>query len=352
MSSLRYDRGTLRPARRMKNGTLRADAIFTRTGVFEYLNPDGTIRREYRPPEEVFHQDSLDSFVGVPVTDGHPPEMVTAENAEKYSAGSLGENIRRDGQFVVGPVFVHRASLVKKLDAGDTGVSFGYTVDEDWTPGVTPEGERYDLVQRNIRGNHLALGVQARAGESARVRMDAAIQQPEKDHQMDEKQAEALKAQVAGLQSEVASEKARADAAEGKLQAAETELANLKKAREDEAATKPEELKAQIKERVVVETFAREVLPTETKFDELDNRTLMVAVVEKLHGKKLGDDKSIEVVRDRFDQAVEGYRAGQAAGLELVRQDAANAPKSEEQAYQDMVERNQNAWKQPVGSSK
>src|SRR5262249_40249598 len=36
-------------------------------------------------------------------------------------------------------------------------------------------GERYDAIQRNIRGNHVALVDVARAGPEARVRMDAAV---------------------------------------------------------------------------------------------------------------------------------------------------------------------------------
>ena len=55
-------------------GFLRDSPIVARTGVYTYINPDKTIRREYRPPEEVFAAESLESFAGKPVTVGHPKD--------------------------------------------------------------------------------------------------------------------------------------------------------------------------------------------------------------------------------------------------------------------------------------
>lgn len=48
------------------------------------------------------------------------------------------------------------------------------------SPGVTsgidgiPDGLHYDVIQRNIRGNHVALVDKGRAGETACLRMDSA----------------------------------------------------------------------------------------------------------------------------------------------------------------------------------
>src|SRR5690606_25874157 len=53
-------------------------------------------------------------------------------------------------------------------------VSCGYRCLVDETPGVTPEGERYDRVQRRIRYNHVAIVPEGRAGEAVALRMDAA----------------------------------------------------------------------------------------------------------------------------------------------------------------------------------
>jgi hypothetical protein len=39
----------------------------------------------------------------------------------------------------------------------------------DWTPGVTPDGQSYDAVQRQLRGNHLALVREGRMGPDVAV---------------------------------------------------------------------------------------------------------------------------------------------------------------------------------------
>lgn len=171
----RIDLAALKPPTRRADGTLVADALLTRTGVFTYRNPDGSERKEYRPPREVFDQKSLDSFKLVPITDDHPPTMLTANNARQYAVGAVGENVRRAGSHVAATIAVHDAGTIAKMDAGKSQVSCGYDCELDETPGVSPEGERYDAVQTAIVGNHLAIVHNARAGSTAAVRMDAAV---------------------------------------------------------------------------------------------------------------------------------------------------------------------------------
>ena len=171
-ASFRLDVGTLRPLREMPDGRAIAEGHLTRTGVFEYRNKDGSIRREYRPPEEVFKKDSLESFALVPVTNDHPPEDLTSKNARKYAVGSVGESIRRDDDHVAAPLSIYDSETIEEMKAGKVQLSCGYTADVIESPGVTPEGLEYDAVQRNIRGNHVALVRVARAGSTARVRLD------------------------------------------------------------------------------------------------------------------------------------------------------------------------------------
>ena len=44
-----------------REGFFYDEPILTRTGIFDYKNPDGSIRRELRLPEQVFDPDSLSS---------------------------------------------------------------------------------------------------------------------------------------------------------------------------------------------------------------------------------------------------------------------------------------------------
>jgi hypothetical protein len=171
----RIDIGQLRPPKRTADGRLVAEGLLTRAGVFSYRNPDGTERRELRLPDEVFRKDALDSFALTPVTNNHPPELINAKNAKRYSVGTVGENVQKDGDFVRARLVVHDAETIRQMEAGKASLSCGYEVELDKTPGVHPEYGRYDAIQRRIVGNHVAIVDTARAGEAARVRMDAAV---------------------------------------------------------------------------------------------------------------------------------------------------------------------------------
>lgn len=172
----RIDRGTLRAPRRTPSGTLRVDGVITRAGVFEYRNPDGSIRRELRLPEDVFDAEALASFEGVPVTDDHPSAMVTPKTIRAHQRGVVQEGVRRDGDLMVASLLVTDPELVAKIEAGKRRLSCGYEIEEDCTPGVHPLFGRYDVRQRRIRGNHVAVVDAARAGDVASLRMDAAVE--------------------------------------------------------------------------------------------------------------------------------------------------------------------------------
>lgn len=172
--AIRFDIGTLRPAVRGDDGILRADGYLARTGVQVYHNADGSPRREYRPDREVFDENSMRTFALVPVTDDHPPEMITSRNAKKYAVGAVGEQIRKDGDKIAAPIMVYDEDTIRKMQGGKVSLSCGYQCDLVNEPGETANGEKYDAIQTNIRGNHVALVDVARAGREARVRMDAA----------------------------------------------------------------------------------------------------------------------------------------------------------------------------------
>lgn len=170
MEAIRYDRTEIKAAR-TDEGYLIDTPIVGRVGIQMYKNADGTIRRELRPPEEVFNADSLKSFAGKPVTDEHPGEPVTAKNAKRLSVGTMQGEGRQDGDNVVAPIIVHDGEMIDKiLKGGKRELSLGYKVDLEETPGVW-NGQEYDAIQRNIRVNHLAIVPRGRAG-NARLNLD------------------------------------------------------------------------------------------------------------------------------------------------------------------------------------
>jgi len=168
------DTVTLDGTRRTKDGYLVASARMSRTGIqdyagFEVGRPDMDRVRVYRPPEEVFHADSLASIPHKPLTNNHPPKGVTADTWKKESVGFIGETVARDGQFVRVPMLMADQAAIADYEAGKRELSAGYDCELDWTPGTAPDGQVYDAVQREIRINHVALVDAGRAGKDCRI---------------------------------------------------------------------------------------------------------------------------------------------------------------------------------------
>lgn len=175
----RFDLSTVRSWERTASGGLRLSASITKTGVLTYRDTNGNEWREWRPPEEVFRSDSLATLRGAPVTDLHPSGLVTPQTWRDVSVGHVGDDVGRDGVYVVASLLVQDASEIARIEAGQRrDISAGYVCEVDNTPGTTPEGEAYDRVQRDIRYNHAALGPSGwgRAGTDVSLRLDAAVE--------------------------------------------------------------------------------------------------------------------------------------------------------------------------------
>ena len=150
-------------------GIVCTDVPIARTGEMQYLASelrlDGDPNRVVtviREPEDVFEQDALSSFEGCHVTDGHPPENVTAENFGAYSRGHI-QGIRRKGDYVVGDIHINDKVLASEvLHKVRRQISCGY----ECVYQPLPDG-RYK--QTRIRGNHVAVVLNGRAGPSVSI---------------------------------------------------------------------------------------------------------------------------------------------------------------------------------------
>jgi hypothetical protein len=185
-------RGQLSSARVSPEGFLLFEGIATRAGVFPYVQPDGSIRREYRSPEQVTAEASLDTLRRKPVTLNHPTDaqgkriLVTPDNARTHVSGALTDDVEICDTVSFAPgdepgPYIKASGIVYDMDAlrnvvlaDERALSCGYTCEVELLPGVTPHGEPYDAVQRNISYNHLAIVPKGRAGEVALLRLDAA----------------------------------------------------------------------------------------------------------------------------------------------------------------------------------
>lgn len=152
-----------------EEGYLVDHPIVTTCGIFEYMQEDGTVRRELRLPEEVFSEKSLKSYKGKPIIITHDAREVDKENVRKEQIGTIMSEGYRDGDNVRCEIIIHDTNALK--ECGLKELSLGYAMDKELTPG-TYQGEKYDCIQRDIEINHLALVGEARAGRSARLNID------------------------------------------------------------------------------------------------------------------------------------------------------------------------------------
>ena len=143
-----------------------------RTGEMEYLEselkPDGSNSKMVtvcRSPDEVFSEAALSSFEGKPVTDEHPPELLTPDNCIQYARGHA-QNIRKgEGEWeghVIADLNIQDEELIRAVQGGKREISCGYecsyTENEDGT-----------YSQYDIRGNHIAVVTRGRAGKHVAI---------------------------------------------------------------------------------------------------------------------------------------------------------------------------------------
>ena len=148
--------------------------ILTSCGIFEYTNPDGSIRRELRLPEHVFSKKSLETYKGKPIIITHDAGIVDKDNVDSEQIGTILSEAYRDGDDVRAEIIIHNTDAMK--DSGLKELSLGYDLDLIEEPGEW-RGEPYDAIQTNIVINHLALVGTARAGKKARLNVDSSDEQ-------------------------------------------------------------------------------------------------------------------------------------------------------------------------------
>ena len=118
----------------------------------------------YRPPEEVFKPESVNSFKNIAVTNNHPPEFLNSKNHKTYSIGIVLSDVLADEKHVQGTIKVTDYDAVNEIKAGKVDISAGYHSNVTFEEGVTPDGENYQAIQRDIIGNHVAVVMRGRAG--------------------------------------------------------------------------------------------------------------------------------------------------------------------------------------------
>jgi hypothetical protein len=337
-AALRFDAGTLGKLERTPTGGVKVPARATRTGVLPYLRADGTTVLEWRSPEEVSRADSLASLDDAAVTIGHPASgKVTPATIKADGVGYVRGGGRMDGKFVEALLVVSEESAIKRMDSRElVELSCGYSCDVEMRSGVTPEGERYDAVQKNIRYNHVALLPRGggRAGRDVALRLDGSGVEIDAQEKNDDTRTpsdartrgNAVKERIDGIDYEVGTPAweqaskihdarveaelvaARADAKDKgeKLTAATAQLA-AEKNRADalEAELAPARLDQRVAERASLIEKVRPVLGAEAKFDGLSDHEIKIQTITKLDSSfrldSVAESERALYVRVRFD---------------------------------------------------
>ena len=298
-------------ATKTAEGFIRDTPIVGRTGILVYRNADGTERKEYRPPEEAFKADSLASLQGKPITIGHKAYVTAGNAAQVAPVGSVLSAGRQDGNNIVADIVVYN------LDTDSRELSCGYTLTLDETPGVTPDGQHYDAVQRNITYNHLAIVPKGRAG-IARLNMDGEQVIDEEEQKEEQKMAEMTKVRLdSGIEYDCAPEvkveieKMRKDSAEAKkdydtlqakFDALEAELKKEQEGRKADADTAKANFDEAVKARVELLKVAE--AHKVVNADSMTDTEIKTAVIKAVRGDAINlDGKSADYIEAAYDMA-------------------------------------------------
>jgi len=372
---------------------LRVKARIARTGIQSYTDASGGIRLEYRPEEEVAADAALDSFREKCVTKEHPPVLLDASNTKDYAVGFTSADVSYSEGFVESTLTVTDKETIDEIMRGNVReVSCGYKVDYSPEPGITSDGQHYDGIQKNIRGNHVAIVNRARGGAQVRLMLDsadaavndlinhstgvimaaniafdgvsfeadpalAAAISAERDdakgsyadmkRKYEDAMAEAskMKEEMDAMQKEM---KGKCDSAEGRADALAEEVESLKT---DLETAKQVNVDSLVEERIALIDKARTSLDSAFDFAGLSAREIMEASIKAVRGDADLSERSDDYVTAMFDTLAESAPRGDSAATEDLRKAVASiaSPMSAPSSYMDKL---QNAWKSPLSVSK
>jgi hypothetical protein len=137
----------------------------------------------YVPEDELQNEESIKSLEGKPISIGH----IWQKMGNIDSVGNIAGEPKYDPvtKMLTADILITEKEAVDRItkasNSSDKLVdqSAAYRSKISWVPGVSPEGEKYDGIQRNILYNHVALlgKGRGRAGEDVRIlNKDGSIQ--------------------------------------------------------------------------------------------------------------------------------------------------------------------------------
>jgi len=361
----RWDSVELKSPTKTPDGFVRAQGFITRVGIFSYKTQDGKEVKELRPRNEVFSSSSLESFTLAPVTLDHPQingrmTNLTPDTVAKFQVGSMSKP-EPAGEFVKADFLITRKDAIEELMSGSmTQVSCGYDCQVVPRSGVLVHDdgreEHFDAIQTNIRGNHVALVREGRAGPSARIRIDE--KNKEVEHMENEKivvdgteyevpKAVADKLNSSDLQSRLDAQDVELEQLKGKLAALESEKSKLEE--ESNNQERLDDMKEKLSARLRLITKVAPILNKSPEdLLDLDELDLMRQVVQQEAPAVEIEGRSKDFIQGTFSHILSIGKVNTAAqindAINSVRSDKAPEKDKIAEAYEGMIKRMTTAW--------
>ena len=295
-----------------------------RTGMQQYRGREIGLETDeivevWRPESEVFDPAAMASFEGKPVTNDHPTELVTPDNVARYEMGHI-QNVRRGSgefsDFLLGDLHIHDAELIKAIRNGKRQISCGYECEY-----IEEDGK---VNQSNIRGNHVAVVDEGRAGVKAAIMDSINSNQPEKAERNKRMGKKSSILKLFGLAAAGKSEEElnrlaldTADALEEQAEVkAEEKVEETAPVAADQTSAEEKPAELTEKEQTKVETEIKDAVSMETLNEKLDK------LISLLTPKAEPEKAEVEVeTKEDIDSAIEK--------LDITGEEAAVVPAEE-----------------------
>ena len=238
--------------------SLRFTVPALRVGVLEYApgqlttgnkKLDGKTVKLYYPPESVSDEKFLKSLETAPVVvGGH--ENTTNENNKKIDgwAHTVSFDSGRGAAMIEGIVKGTKevAYIKGNLKMKDFGASaFVDIYDMEVKSGVTPDGQEYNAIAKDLRATHVALAQHVRDPENKIKVTNAVILNTEGIYKSEEKMAEMNAEQIAAIVKNAVKEELAARNAEEEIKELKNKVKNLEEEKEAKKEEKKEEKEAE-----------------------------------------------------------------------------------------------------------
>lgn len=373
---------------RRPDGYLEGEAILTNVGVFPYQLADGSIQHELRSPEEVFSRESINTLKMLPITNEHPKIAVDSSNAKELQVGHVGDRILQDQYHLGSKVLITEDAAIEEVLNGKRAFSCGYSVNLDYTSGVWM-GIHYDAIQRDIRYNHAAIVSRGRAGDDVVMKFDSIdpsmgilridIETKKGENKMPGTNLKSIKIDGVDCEAEASviqaytrlekdNEKLKNDSSKeienlkaenikltAKSDQLEEEKAALEKARDEKKDVSADVIEEKVKERMVVfDSAKRAGVEIKEDMSVIEVKKAIITKVFPSTTKEKLDSMDEQYTNIRFDGVLDLLDKENIdkidtdvilTGDTIVNKDPNKKKVTSDEAYQNMLKRDQEAWK-------